>query len=89
MNEHQKKDTELHMSVINLGKSAVEMSQKIKDQTLILEAIKTENNKQTAKIGINTKLFEKAVVDLESDRRNHIIGVLIIVIMLLLWYLKL
>lgn len=58
----------LHQTAIHITQSAEKTSEKIKNQSLIFEAIKSETNKQALKINKNVKVFEQAVGDLDRDK---------------------
>lgn len=78
----------LHECAIDLTKSATEISNKIKNQSLILESIQSqiESNDQTFKK--NQGIFSIALDRLDNDKRNILIVFLIALILLLAYIIK-
>lgn len=79
----------IHQTTVNLTKAAVEVSNKIKRQTMLLEEITSESKIDMDKFIGNNQVFNEAMDRLESDKRNKIIAALLIIILLLLYYLRL
>lgn len=81
-------DMLLHQSTISLTKAASEMSKKIKNQSFIVEAISNETKINMNKFTDSTDAFDKAIDNLDSDKRNKLIVALLILIVVLMYYLK-
>jgi len=81
-------NTALHECAIDLTKSATEISNKIKNQSLIIESIQSqiESNDQTFKK--NQGIFSIALDRLDHDKRNILIVFLIALILLLAYIIK-
>ena len=81
-------DTILRDSAFNLTKTASEVSKKIKKQALIFESIQVETSKQSEKLSKNSMMFQTTVDEIEKDKRNQIIFVLLIIVICLIFYIR-
>lgn len=86
--DQKAEDLLLHQSTVGLTKAASEMSKKIKNQSFIIEAISNEARINLNKFADNTDVFDRAINNLDNDRRNRLIIFLIVLIIILLFYLK-
>lgn len=79
---------QLHTFTVDLSRKVTEISDKIKNQSLILESIghQAKNNDQSFKK--NQDLFSEALIKLDKDKRNMLIIILIFIIIILLYILK-
>ncbi|KAI5172707.1 hypothetical protein PAEPH01_1797 [Pancytospora epiphaga] len=79
----------VHQATVNLTKTAVNISNKIKEQTMILEEISGESRLDMDKFAKNSRVFDETITCLENDQRNKIIIVLLIIVLILVYYLRL
>lgn len=79
---------ELHASILNLTQTAEEVNKKIKEQSLVVETIKSESRINMDMFMDNTKAFDAAIDNLEKDKRNKLILCLLIIVIILIYYLR-
>ncbi len=78
----------LYTSALQLTEAATEINKKIKDQTEMVVDMKKNSLKNNKKFESNTNIFNTAIDEIENDKRNVLILVLLFILLVLVYYLK-
>lgn len=78
----------LHSCAVQLTKKASEISEKIKNQSLMLESIQVQVDSNSQTFKKNQSVFFDALDRLDRDKRNVLMMFLILVVVLLVYALK-
>lgn len=78
----------LHECAIDLRKSATSISDKIKNQSLILESIKSQIERNDQEFKKHQGVFSVTMVKLDNDKRNMLIMMLLAIIFGLIYIIK-
>lgn len=80
-------EVKLAKSSQSIKHAVIELSEKIKQQDLILESIDSETDKNSKALLLNMGKFERVVHILNNDPRNKIIACLLFTALGLLYFL--
>lgn len=78
----------LHSFTVDLSKKATEIKNQISTQSLMLESIQYQSNKNQESFQQNKDIFTAALIMLDKDKRNIVIMGLVLTIFLLIYILK-
>lgn len=78
----------LQTFTIDLSKKVTEISDKIKNQSLMLESIQYQAKNNADSFRKNQHMFSEALATLDHDKRNTLIALLLIVIIVLVYILR-
>ena len=73
---------------IDLTQKAEIIKKQINNQSLLLETIQYQANKNEDMFLKNSNFFEKALIELDKDKRNHLILFLILIIIVLIYIIR-